>query len=1368
MEIDPTGPGMVVPIDVAAFCVGTVDAHGPTQAMAGATVVYTNMVTNSNAAFLGENIFIDYAKPAWQNLQTGVHLHWALPDALTKATVQQGNLAFKPAPNRWLVTRFAFQSTTPTVSSWVVESDILSTSAPSGQQPVTLPVTPASPTDQNYRYLGLWQEYSASYTPTVVPAGQSIAELAGSELTAVSTGVPNFAAYYPNSCSTFGFYDTLTDLVITDNTPVPLAYVVTGWYENPANDPVSARLTTEGLRSQHKWSVTSDTPPSYTLYNGFIQEIAWNPNTAYVPMSPPAISADVAVGNNPAEALSAYIRAVDGPNNDLYEQLLTAFQFDLLSKFTQPAPGQYADLLEALHEQQFSAVNAGTIYAVVSADPEKNDGQNEEIELPIPLADALNLLNIYQQQLDLAAADMSAYQYELFADWYRIFAANESDVQNVAFLLAEHRYGNWATITQAYTAIQTNVNNQLLVVQGMLDSSLQLKSTPAPRYWQPSEPALLLASADLAPAVRYGGDGRFTADDTLECRSTTQLLTTETVNGVTIAASQFSSYAIPVPSNLTYGDECNELIFEFCLLCPRLLSPLVNDTQAILTTALQAALGGQNQTVFVFPAPEVLPSLVGVNWWTQPWLPIVAAWTVSLLPLQSTVTQGQMLTYNPEFFTANYTIDPSNGASIAYTPGTGSGSINIDPAQASFTPTYSGSAIITTSAASRFEKKLADYLETHQDASLQAALTTLQSTNILMQALSGFANALMMRQQTIQLSIQAPANSSYAQITDYIAPIVGNQNTLSPEFNGYFNPIRAGWMQLSVVVVDAFGQKRSVQFSPLICSETMTTTVSGATVPSIASLEPRLAQPARLLFRWIAADSSGLDEMNSHPATTPICGWFMPNLIDGSLFVYGESGSPLGTVGLNGNQTQVLWQSAPGDNATIDDDAATALQYANPQLTSVVLSLVNGTAAFFLSFWQAIDTANSSILPPGWSTGSGLAVLVGRPVALVQASLRLELQGAPALNESWYLFTGSDYAGDTDSGTTQVNFPVVLGNLQQMSDGLVGYYKQPLGGDAYDLTTFYSEAASPTSQSGVVQPDSTNIVLTATPKVDPTDPGQFADYTQMVLMLVDPRAGVHATTGILPTKAIEIPADLYTSAVGNLEMTFLTAPILWSNGGLVLPLPGENGYQISWVEEDDNSSGTPEWSVTPDIGSPAGLGVWAYTPQQIAEGWLRLNPVVLEFSLLNSANAPVVTQGATVSLNLVVTNKRGTSITFIPGQLIGEGETNTGSIFYLHLGDLVSQTNIPNIQLAADDWTFACLSSTKYGAYWAATPAVGTIVTLENGASFTITVGNLTVTTTGSAAEVYVDYYNLDGASDGVYEQTLTVQTQQASAAGVS
>jgi len=63
---------------------------------------------------------------------------------------------------------------------------------------------------------------------------------------------------------------------------------------------------------------------------------------------------------------------------------------------------------------------------------------------------------------------------------------------------------------------------------------------------------------------------------------------------------------------------------------------------------------------------------------------------------------------------------------------------------------------------------------------------------------------------------------------------------------------------------------------------------------------------------------------------------------------------------------------------------------------------------------------------------------------------------------------------------------------------------------------------------------------------------------------------------------------------------------------------------------------------------------------------------------------------------------------------------------------------------------------------------VGTIVTLENGASFTITVGNLTVTTTGSAAEVYVDYYNLDGASDGVYEQTLTVQTQQASAAGVS
>ncbi len=50
------------------------------------------------------------------------------------------------------------------------------------------------------------------------------------------------------------------------------------------------------------------------------------------------------------------------------------------------------------------------------------------------------------------------------------------------------------------------------------------------------------------------------------------------------------------------------------------------------------------------------------------------------------------------------------------------------------------------------------------------------------------------------------------------------------------------------------------------------------------------------MFRWIAADAAGFDEMNSHPATTPICGWVLPNHLDGSLFFYNQKGASLGTL----------------------------------------------------------------------------------------------------------------------------------------------------------------------------------------------------------------------------------------------------------------------------------------------------------------------------------------------------------------------------------------------------------------------------------------------------------------------------------------
>ncbi|MDF2627836.1 MAG: hypothetical protein K0R39_1667 [Symbiobacteriaceae bacterium] len=1354
----PSQTGLIVPVDLVAFCVGEIDAQEATNLLAGATVVYTDQVTAENQAFLGANVTRGFTDPPWQPLEQGVHLHWALPDALTTATSTDAGLDFPVVPNRWLVTRFALQGTTTATRSWIVESDALSTAQPAGQKPVTLPVKTVSPLDQNYRYVGQWVDFDQSWTE---PGGTQFQDLTGAELTAVASGVVTFAAYYPNCRSVFGFTDSLSDLTVTGTAPVELMYTVTGWHSSPANDPLSTGPALEAVQSQLQWTYTDDSgaTPTYTLYNGMVQQVMWNPQTTYLyhqPVQKP-ITADVAIGNSPAEALAAYFRNLNHPNIPLFEDLLTAFQYGLLSAFAQPTADQLASLEESLHEKEFGSQDAGQIYTIVKAGSDDDEDDSEMIDLPLQLADDLNLLNVYQQQYDLCQAHLDEFRWQLFADWYRIFQAN-ADTQNEAYLVAYHRYGEWDALQQACTDLSNKLAAQVGVVQMQLSSEMELKLTGSPRYWQPTEPQVLLSGPDIAAPLRYGGDGRYSPDDYLICRLTNQILTGLTVGSTALTAGQYAAVTLPTPNGLPYTGDASALLAEACLLNTSLTAALTGVSAATLEAALTSLLEGQSQSTYTVTGGTA-PSPVGVAWWgsANPWLPIFVEWTVDYLPLQSTVQNGQLAEYTPEFFTANYQVDPDAGGFVSYTPGSGTGAIVVDPATATFTQRYQGGAILSPSAAQGFADQLTTYLETNSDSTLQTILDQLQASSMQLHPLSGLNSSLIMRQQTLQLNVAVPNGSQYAELTEAIAPVVGDKNEVGPQFNGYFNPIRAGYLKLSLQAIDVFGQKRDVQFSQLITAESLTTYIDEKPEPSIAYLPPRLAQPSRLLYRWLAADATELEEMNPHPAASPICGWLLPNHVDGSFFLYNQQGQSLGTLSLNGNETEVEWQSAPGNNSTINQSVEEVLQYENAQLRELAIALKNGSAAFFKAFWRAVDTASGSITAPAAASDAGLAVLVGRPVALTQASLRLEVQGAPATNQGWATFAGGAYT-ETENGFTGVEFPVLLGDLEKLGDGLVGYFRQTSDKSDYDLTTFFSEGADPAATAGVVQPGQETLLLTPTPKLDAAEPPDFLPYTQKVLMLVDPRVAVHAAMGILPTKSISIPADQYHDALSTLEMSFLTTPVLSGAGGLALPIPDEPGYQFSWVEETKAESGGTEWSVTPDIATSTGQAVWAYTPQQLTEGWLRMNPVLLEFALLNGANQPVVTGGTTNAVTLVLTNRKEREITFNSGQLLGEGESNKGSIFYIHFGDLVAQADVAAIQFSAPGWSFQSFASSKYGQYWAATP-VGSPVTLQNTETLRISVANLAAAAGALQAQVYFDYYNVDGLNDGVYAELLAVQS---------
>jgi hypothetical protein len=1342
---EPDPAALVVPVDVVALCVGEIDEQEATGDFAGPTAVFEKQTESRTPAFLGGNVAHSFDDaPGASQLTQGVHLHWALPDALTHADTSSGGLDFPACPNRWLVTRIQIKDSTPTTRSWLLESDVVSGEQQTSQ-PVTVPVK-TSVLAQGYGYLGRVSEPGAAISGAAGPAATSLAEAADTELTAVTTGEVGFAAYYPSCGSALGFHDQLDDVAPAAADPAALAYVVVGWFADPKKDPVQPGATAAALEKERRWTFApADPAPSSSVYYGLVQGIAWSPYQTYIhnrPVQGP-LEVEAAIGGDPAEALSAYFNQKDKPPLKLFELLLDAFQLGQIDRFTEPRPNQLTKLEEVVHDAAFAGMNAGHVFTLVV---EGNGGEPTElVDLPPQLADALNLLNQLEQQRRLALLHADWYRWQLFADWYRIFEIKPEKI-NEAADVAYTRYGGWAAVDKAHADLVSAARAQRAAVEKQLAKGVRLRHVPATRYSQPADPSVLLTGEGIDFPERYGGDGRFDPDGNLVCRPEGSVLTAVTVAGTTVDASRFGEVA--APAAVPHAALVTALLREGCLLSTTIAAAISGTPAGTLEAALKQALAGKKQAEYAFTGEA--PSPVAVNWWAlDQWLPVYASWCVDYQPLLAVDRKSGHDTYPSRFVNANYRLDQDAGGALAYAPDGKSGSIEIDPATAAFAQTYSGSGHLTPTPPQTLASLLKGYLDSHEDPSLKAIECQLGAAGFLVAPLAGLSELMTMRRLGIQLEVKVPEDSDYAELTDAVRPIIGSANRVGPDLNGSFNPIRAGYLKLSLELVDVYGQKRQAHFGELVCSDAMTTLVKGEPLRSVAYLQPRISQPSRLLFRWLAADTTGYEEATEHPAASPVCGWIVPNHLDGSLFLYSAQGAALGTLFLeHGGPAPVGWQSAPGGDATIDQDVGTVMQHRNPALRDLALALKAASEETFTTLWKAIDTVGATVEPGQLPTNSGLAALVGRPVAVAQAAVRLEVDGHPYLNLWW------DYLGeDTDNHFSSVEFPVVLGNLSKLEDGLIGYFKQAAPDGPYDFSRFYSHGADENSTGGVVRPAQDTLCVTPTPPVDPNDIG--AAVTKKVLMLVDPRAQVHATTGILPTASLALPPDQTQASLASLDFSFFTAPVLKGASALTLPTPVESGYQVSWVEQS-KASGTLAWDVTPEIDSPSAKAVWAYTPQWLTDGWMRLNPVVLDFDLTDAAGKPVVTAGAPNALTLAVTNKALRSIGFRPGTPIAEGTAPAGSIFYLHLGALVAQADVPLIQLSAPGWLFQLFTSPQYGAYWAAAPQTG--VVLGEGASLTVEVANLIPTAAASQAHVYFDYYEIDGLSDGVYVDVLAVQ----------
>lgn len=765
-----------------------------------------------------------------------------------------------------------------------------------------------------------------------------------------------------------------------------------------------------------------------------------------------------------------------------------------------------------------------------------------------------------------------------------------------------------------------------------------LKEVSAPRFWQVNEPVVLLEGAAAEPSLRHGADGRLREDNSLEC-------------GI-----------LSIHQSFPFREEINKLVDEI-----KRPSPPDDDKPAI----------GYN------------------TWKTQPWHPLFLEWEVELFPL----TAGGNLdienrNYAPSFIESNFEL-PEQELVLKTSDG-----VSVGQAAAR----YTGRSILTSYAKKQFQALVqawysqlseencfqdvqnpnkvygANYPESFstwfagkpdQDASFQDYLNwylgklvgfaPLQQFNslspadqlkdynyallkaakeadekhLISQALSGFNKALLMHHQTLQLPIADPLGfKNYMGFTAEVNKAVANNTNLAPLPLNDFIPIRTGVMQLQQLrLVDTFGQvKQDLSTSRLVRSSPLElpSSLSHGANSNAAWLPPRFVQPARINFRWLSAHS-GMQELNDHPQNTPICGWLLANHLDNSLACYDQSGYALCNIDL-----EARLRSTPGSELVFDFP-----QISNPHFRKVIERLAvsnsDGPEAqqakkeFLQAFISVTDDSLEKIAPESFGQHQELALLMGRPIAVVRAAINLELKSDPAVHHGWKEFM-RDMQGDTreTDGFEAVKVPIRIGEPGHLNDGVVGYWEEKDG-------SYLEEVFHTTSSIQIHHPQIKNY------QEDPLHLSQsLNDAPTQLTLLFDPRGEAHATTGMLPTKSIDIPKHLYADALKHLNITFNTAPVLTGTKQMALPLPNEMGFEWSWLEKDRHT-----WSETSRNGVirqqtvlnafDNGIAIWQ---ELLNKGWItpleqsRARIVPVDQRSSGSLAAPINAQADKIQLLL--------------------------------------------------------------------------------------------------------------------------------------
>ncbi len=1301
-SVDPDAPRVVVPIALDALPVNRFGNFADDQPHWAWVRPEFDRVADGRV--LGTQIEPPPFTTA-ENPPAGIHLHWALPDALTHGLeTTGGDIEYPKVPDRWMLLRIYIDVVQSRIdlTPWIIESDRVVELPPEAAPPASSIPWPAGAG----KWLSCKKYLGASMPYDQWPGGPGAGDL---PLTAIGAGDPIFAAYAPACRNVFAFHDSLEDLVLPigdgdQADQVHLTYLITGWYSQPGADPLTdyadpwikrmhelgwstvppyriggvdvesrsffidgygdlspelpegalfqVNLSTgnDGTytvrqasysAADSRYTVAVDRVPSpiadgvilasstelptQTLYHGMVYGVPWaGPEAPYatgVPEDPLTVS----VGNNFAEALATMMVAGDPAAPDQLARLLEAVQYHLLDEID--SPSGLLRLEEQLHEREFSRYPGGLRWQIETT-PEKTSQQESTPALPLSetLGELLGEFNAQQQRLEKLTRRQAGLAEEIYFAWFKRTLREQAERDDALPIpldpptveqlttLVEQLLSRYPEAQEGLALCKDALEQQRASLAGQLPAGHELVTAPSSRFWLANDPVVMLQGPAAGRSQKHGEDGRLTDDGSLACRFQRQTITgievtppaleTVTVGEKTLrGAYGYFPRGAPVPGAV------ERLLVETLLLDPTTAPLLALESYALAgvhhptqqqVDALANTVRQTQESIFDFTAAQpptfqgTLPSAISTSPWAPPWNPMLLEWRVRWFPSYSQddrqdddwqLTRDWQLG-DLDFAWTGETAPLKNPSGF-----------------------YAGRILLTPQAADNLMHRLEQLAEQlpEYDPRRQELLdmaTAAGDLEVLSQTLSGLGSSLAMRPSELQLPAISLGQAGDDPLAQRVAAVVGDGLDAAPlvREDAYF-PGRAGHAILTDLrLIDGFGQIKQVVGNDLPATPRVAESLrtEGDDLSAVLRLAPRFCQPARLDFGLRSAQDDAI-ETNSVASTSPVCGWCLPNHLDRSLMFYSADGTVLGGLqlldgSLGNGRTGVRWVGVPGAPAAL----GALPRFDNRHLEGFVKALIDlgaeGEEAL-RDLLPVIDETLWTVEPLVTQQDQSLSMLTGRPLLIARASLGLQLSGLAVADQSWQATRTQIRTGDRQTeGFTGLEFTVQLGGLDDSQDGLIGYFF------ADDYRKFYATQGAECLNVATALASS-YIEFDSGMTLRPIGDGHPVPFTMFLTLLLDPRAAVQATSGILPIKKLEVPPDIVADALSAIDVTFATGPLLESDLSLAMPLPALEHGDWSWIDRP----GVTLWRREKDIQTVNDRASLEPARQQIREGWLNLS-----------------------------------------------------------------------------------------------------------------------------------------------------------------